>query len=214
VSRPRIEPGPEDVLLVVDIQHGFLPGGTLPVPGGDEVIPVVNRLGPRFRHVVLTQDWHTPGHISFASSHPGRKPFETIDLPYGTQVLWPDHCIQGTPDADLHPGLHLPHAQLIIRKGYRHHVDSYSAFVEADRQTATGLTGYLRERGLRRVFLAGLATDFCVTWSAQDARRAGFAVSVVEDATRGIDVAGSVARAWTDMAAVGVTRLTSAALIG
>ena len=210
MSRPRIEPGPDDVLLVVDIQHGFLPGGPLPVPGGDEVIPVVNRLGPRFRHVVLTQDWHTPGHISFASSHPGKKPFETIDLPYGTQVLWPDHCIQGTPDADLHPGLHLPHAQLIIRKGYR----SYSAFVEADRQTATGLTGYLRERGLRRVFLAGLATDFCVTWSAQDARRAGFAVSVVEDATRGIDVAGSLAQAWKDMAAVGVSRITSAAVIG
>ena len=214
MSRPRIEPGPDDVLLVVDIQHGFLPGGPLPVPGGDEVIPVVNRLGPRFRHVVLTQDWHTPGHLSFASSHPGKKPFETIELPSGTQVRWPDHCIQGTPDADLHPGLHLPQAQLIIRKGYRHHVDSYSAFVEADRQTATGLTGYLRERGLRRVFLAGLATDFCVTWSAQDARRAGFAVSVVEDATRGIDVAGSLAQAWEDMAAVGVSRITSSAVTG
>jgi nicotinamidase/pyrazinamidase len=209
-----IEPGERDVLLAVDIQHGFLPGGSLAVPRGDEVIPVINRIAGAFRHVVLTQDWHTPGHISFASSHPGRKPFETVELPYGPQILWPDHCIQGTRDAELHPDLRVPHAQLIIRKGYRRDVDSYSAFVEADRRTRTGLAGYLRERGLRRVFLAGLATDFCVLWSALDACRAGFPVHVVEDATRGIDTGGSLARAWSEMAAAGVVRITSADLPG
>jgi nicotinamidase/pyrazinamidase len=205
-----MSPGDHDVLVVVDVQNGFMPGGSLPVPGGDEVVPIVNRVARAFRHVVVTQDWHTRGHISFASSHPGKQPFETIDLPYGSQVLWPDHCIQGTADAGLHKDLAIPHAALIIRKGYRPHVDSYSAFVEADRETATGLTGYLRERGLTNVYFAGLATDFCVLWSSLDARRAGFTACVVEDATRGIDADGSLARAWEEMAAAGVTRITSA----
>jgi nicotinamidase/pyrazinamidase len=205
----RIAPGDDDVLAVIDVQNCFLPGGTLPVPEGDTVIPIINRLAPAFRHVVLTQDWHTPGHISFASSHPGKKPFETVTLPYGPQVLWPDHCIQGTADAEIHRELRIPHAELIIRKGYRQHVDSYSAFLEADRKTSTGLTGYLQERGFKRVFLVGLATDFCVAWSALDARRAGFDAFVIEDATRGIDAEGSLAKAWADMSGAGVRRITS-----
>ena len=207
-----IEPGPRDVLLVIDVQNGFVPGGTLPVTGGDAVVPLINRLAGRFQHIVLTQDWHTPGHISFASSHPGKKPFETIALPYGPQVLWPDHCVQGTRDADLHPGLDLPRAELIIRKGYRQAIDSYSAFCEADGKTPTGLTGYLKERGLTRAFLVGLATDFCVAWSALDARKGGFEATVIEDATRGIDVGGSLGKAWQDMTGAGVKRTTSAAL--
>jgi nicotinamidase/pyrazinamidase len=209
-AQTPFKPGEDDVLAVIDVQNCFLPGGTLPVPDGDTVIPIINRLAPAFRHVVITQDWHTPGHISFASSHPGKKPFDTVTLPYGPQVLWPDHCIQGTADADLHRELRIPHAQLIIRKGYRPHVDSYSAFLEADRATKTGLTGYLQERGLKRVFLVGLATDFCVAWSALDARRAGFEALVVEDATRGIDAGGSLAKAWADMSRAGVRRITSA----
>jgi nicotinamidase/pyrazinamidase len=213
-AQARIKPGEDDVLAVIDVQNCFLPGGTLPVPEGDKVIPLINRLGATFRHVVMTQDWHTPGHISFASSHPGKKPFDTVQLPYGTQVLWPDHCIQGTPDADLHRELRLPHAELIIRKGYRPQVDSYSAFLEADRKTMTGLTGYLRERGLKRVFLVGLATDFCVAWSALDARRAGFDAVVIEDATRGIDAAGSLGKAWADMTSAGVQRIQSADILG
>ena len=186
-----------------------MPGGTLPVAGGDQVVPLINRLARAFEHVVLTQDWHTPGHASFASSHPGKKPFEATSLPYGTQVLWPDHCVQGTADANLHPGLQIPRAQLVIRKGYRRHIDSYSAFYEADGKTPTGLTGYLKERGLQQVFVVGLATDFCVAWSALDARKAGFAAAVIEDATRGIDTGGSLARAWQDMTGAGVRRLQS-----
>jgi nicotinamidase/pyrazinamidase len=205
----RIKPGADDVLLVVDVQNCFVPGGTLPVTGGDEVIPIINRLAPAFQHVVLTQDWHTPGHVSFASSHPGKKPFETTSLPYGTQVLWPDHCVQGTPDADLHRDLKVPHAELILRKGYRRQVDSYSAFYEADGKTPTGLVGYLRDRGLKQVFLTGLATDFCVAWSALDARKAGFGALVIEDATRGIDTGGSLGKAWADMLGVGVKRIKS-----
>jgi nicotinamidase/pyrazinamidase len=204
-----MKPGEQDVLLVVDVQNGFVPGGHLAVGGGDEVVPVINRLARAFEHVVLTQDWHTPGHISFASSHPGKKPFETIALPYGTQVLWPDHCVQGTRDADLHPGLRIPHAELVIRKGYRRHIDSYSAFFEADGTTPTGLAGYLKERGLRHVVLVGLATDFCVAWSALDARKAGFAATVIEDATRGIDAGGSLAKSWQDMTGAGVERVQS-----
>ena len=201
-----------DVFLVVDVQNCFVPGGTLPVKEGDQVVPVINRLAPMFDHVVLTQDWHTPGHVSFASSHPGKKPFETTQLSYGTQVLWPDHCVQGTPDADLHPGLKIPHAELIIRKGYRKGVDSYSAFFEADGKTPTGLVGYLRERGLQRVFVAGLATDFCVAWSAIDARKAGFTALVIEDACRGIDAGGSMAKAWSDMQGIGVQRIQSSVI--
>ncbi|HEX6212044.1 MAG TPA: bifunctional nicotinamidase/pyrazinamidase [Methylomirabilota bacterium] len=205
----KIKPGPQDVLLVVDVQNCFVPGGTLPVAGGHDIIPLVNRLSRAFEHVVLTQDWHTPGHASFASSHPDKQPFETVALPYGTQVLWPDHCVQGTADAELHPALQVPHAQLIIRKGHRKHIDSYSAFYEADGKTPTGLAGYLKERGLQQVFVVGLATDFCVAWSALDARKAGFAAAVIEDATRGIDTGGSLAKAWQDMAAAGVRRLQS-----
>ena len=202
-------PGEHDVLVVVDVQNGFMPGGSLPVPGGDEVVPLINRLARGFRHVVVTQDWHPHGHISFASSHAGKKPFDTIELPYGPQVLWPDHCVQGTVDAELHAKLAIPHAALIIRKGYRHHVDSYSAFLEADRTTMTGLAGYLRERGLANACIVGLATDFCVAWTALDAKRAGFSVSVVEDATRAIDAGGSLARAWAEMKTAGVGRIAS-----
>jgi len=202
-------PGEHDVLVVVDVQNGFMPGGSLPVPDGDAVVPVINRLARAFRHVVITQDWHTRGHVSFASSHPGKKPFDTIELAYGSQVLWPDHCIQGTVDADLHRALVIPHAQLIVRKGYRQHVDSYSAFLEADRTTVTGLAGYLRERGLDTAYVVGLATDFCVAWTALDAVRAGFRASVIEDATRPIDTGGSLARAWADMKASGVERIAA-----
>src|SRR5438477_1883897 len=209
-AQAKIKPGPQDVLLVVDVQNCFTPGGSLAVNDGDKIIPIINRLAPAFEHVVLTQDWHTPGHVSFASSHAGKKPFETTSLPYGTQVLWPDHAIQGTPDAELHRDLRIPHAELIIRKGYRPHVDSYSAFLEADRQTKTGLGGYLTERGLTRVFLVGLATDFCVAWSALDARKAGFDALVVEGATRGIDAGGSLGKAWADMSGAGVKRIQSA----
>jgi len=205
-------PGQRDVLLVVDVQNDFVPGGALAVPDGQAVVPLVNRLARLFAHVILTQDWHPPGHISFASSHPGTAPFETIELPYGRQVLWPDHCVQGTLGADFHGDLAIPQAELIIRKGYRRHVDSYSAFCEADRETPTGLAGYLRERGLAHIFLAGLATDFCVAWSALDARRLGFRVTVIEDACRAIDAAGSLARAWQDMAAAAVARLAAAAI--
>lgn len=208
-SAKKLTPGATDVFIVVDVQNCFIPGGSLAVEKGDEVVPIVNRLAKGFRHVVLTQDWHTPGHVSFASSHPGKKPFETIDLPYGKQVLWPDHCVQGTDGAALAPGLDIPRAELIIRKGYRKDVDSYSAFYEADGKTPTGLGGYLKERGLRRCFVAGLATDFCVAWTAMDARKEGFAAYVVEDACRGIDANSSLAKAWADMKKAGVKRIRS-----
>ena len=208
----KIKPGPQDVLLVIDVQNCFTPGGSLAVKDGDAIVPLINKLAGGFEHVVLTQDWHTPGHVSFASSHPGKKPFETTSLPYGTQVLWPDHCVQGTDGANLHPALKIPHAELVIRKGYRKDVDSYSAFMEADGKTPTGLAGYLRERGLSRCYFVGLATDFCVGWSALDARKAGFEAAVIEDACRGIDVGGSLAKAWADMQGAGVKRLQSADL--
>jgi nicotinamidase/pyrazinamidase len=181
-----------DVLLVVDVQNDFCPGGRLAVPQGDEVMAPVNRLGERFQHVVLTQDWHPSGHRSFASANPGRQPFETVAFAYGPQVLWPDHCEQDTPGAQFHPGLQLAHAELVLRKGFRRDIDSYSAFYENDHTTPTGLAGYLRERGLARVFVVGLALDFCVRYSAEDAHRCGFAVVVVEDACRGIDMGGSL----------------------
>jgi nicotinamidase/pyrazinamidase len=205
----KMKPTGQDALLVIDVQNCFTPGGSLAVKEGDQIIPLINRLAAAFEHVILTQDWHTPGHISFASSHTGKKPFETTQLPYGTQVLWPDHCVQGTPGAELHKDLRIPHAELIIRKGYRKQMDSYSAFYEADGKTPTGLTGYLRDRGLKQVFLVGLATDFCVAWSALDARKAGFAAQVIEDATRGIDADGSLAKAWKDMLGAGVKRIKS-----
>ena len=191
MSKP-ISIGQRDILLLVDIQNDFCPGGALAVPRGDEIVPLVNRLARRFRHVVLTQDWHPRGHGSFASTYPGKKPYETIEVAYGAQVLWPDHCVQGTRGADFRADLDVPHAELVLRKGYHREIDSYSAFVENDRKTATGLAGYLRERGFARVFIAGLALDFCVRYSAEDAHREGFSVVVVADACRGIDVAGSV----------------------
>jgi nicotinamidase/pyrazinamidase len=209
----KLDVGDSDVFVVVDVQNCFVPGGSLAVKGGDEIVPVVNRLARRFRHVVLTQDWHTSDHVSFASQHPGKKPFDTLALPYGTQVLWPDHCVQGTQGALLYNGLDIPHAELIVRKGNRREVDSYSAFVEADRKTQTGLGGYLKQRGLKRVFFAGLATDFCVAWSALDARRQGFEALVIEDACRGIDTQGSLAKAWTDMNSAGVQRIQSSDLL-
>jgi nicotinamidase/pyrazinamidase len=196
--------GDDDVLIVVDIQNDFCPGGALAVPRGDEVVPIINSLAARFRNVVLTQDWHPRGHLSFASTHPGKRPHEAIAAPYGPQVLWPDHCVQGTPGAEFHASLQIPHAGLVLRKGIHRAIDSYSTFYENDRKTPTGLVGYLRERGLTRVFLAGLAFDFCVRYSAEDARREGFAVFVVEDACRGIDVDGSVAATRASLAALGV----------
>ena len=196
-------------LIVIDAQYGFMPGGGLPVAGGDAIVPVINRIAPRFANVVLTQDWHPRDHVSFAARHPGRQPFETLTLPYGEQVLWPTHCVQGTRDAALHDGLQVDHAQLIIRKGFRRDIDSYSAFVEADRRTTTGLAAWLHARGITRLWLCGLATDFCVAWSALDARAAGFEVTVIEDACRAIDRDGSLARAWADMAAAGVRRVFS-----
>jgi nicotinamidase/pyrazinamidase len=204
-----IRPGPKDALIVVDVQNCFVTGGTLPVKGGEEVVPVINKLAPAFENVIVTQDWHTKGHVSFASAHAGKKPFETTKLAYGTQVLWPDHCVQGTDDAALYKDLKLPTAQLIIRKGYHQSTDSYSAFVEADGKTSTGLAAYLKAHGVDTVYVTGLATDFCVAWTALDARKAGFKAAVIEDATRGIDLNGSLKAAWANMEKAGVKRLQS-----
>ena len=206
-------PRATDCLIVVDVQNDFCPGGALEVKQGDEIVPLVNQLARRFENVVVTQDWHTPHHISFASSHPGKKPFETKRLRYGEQVLWPDHCIQGTRGAALHQGLDVPHAQLLIRKGFHPKVDSYSGFLEADRKTKTGLDGYLRSRGVKRVYCVGLATDFCVAWTALDARRFRFDAVVIEDACRAIDNAGSLENAWREMRKAGVKRANSASLL-
>ena len=195
------------VLIVVDVQNGFMPGGGLPVPCGDEVVPVINALASQFSNVVLTQDWHPAGHASFASSHVGKQPYEVMRMSYGDQVLWPDHCVQGTQDAALHGDLHIPHAQLIIRKGFHVGVDSYSAFQEADRKTTTGLAAYLKARGITDVHVCGLATDFCVAWTALDARAGGFDVTVHEAACRAIDLNGSLAAAWARMRDAGVKRL-------
>lgn len=205
--------GASDVLLVVDIQNDFCPGGRLAVPKGDEVVSLVNRLSQRFSHVVLTQDWHPPGHTSFASTHPGKQPFDVISLSYGSQVLWPDHCVQGTPGAAFHNDLQIPHAELILRKGYQHAIDSYSAFYENDHKTATGLSGYLRERGLKHIVLAGLAFDFCVRYSAEDACREGFEVTVVEDACRGIDINGSVDQTRENFARSGIKVVTAGPIL-
>ena len=202
-----MKPGDRDVLVVVDVQNDFCPGGALAVPQGDEIIPAVNRLALRFAHVVLTQDWHPRRHTSFASSHPGRRPFDAIELGYGQQILWPDHCVQGSEGAAFHPTLEVPHAELVLRKGFRAEVDSYSAFRENDQRTPTGLASYLRERGFERVILCGLATDFCVLFSALDGREAGFDVGVVTTACRGIDTNGSLARAMYRMQEAGVSLL-------
>jgi nicotinamidase/pyrazinamidase len=203
----QVRLGDEDLLLIIDVQNDFCPGGALAVADGDAVVPVINRLAERFDHVALTQDWHPSGHSSFATSHPGSVPFDIISMPYGQQTLWPDHCIQGTPGASFHPRLATEKAELVIRKGFRVEIDSYSAFHENDQRTPTGLAGYLRERGLRRVFLAGLATDFCVYYSALDACRLGFTTVVIEAGCRAIDLAGSLDAAWVGMAAAGVQRV-------
>ena len=207
------KPSDRDLLLVVDVQNDFLSYGALAVPDGDAVVPLANTLAQRFAHLALTQDWHVPGHLSFASSHAGRAPFETITLPYGPQILWPDHCVQGSPGADFSPALSIPRAELIVREGYRREIDSYSAFCEADGVTLTGLAGYLREHGFDRVFLAGLATDFCVAYSAVDARKAGFEVVVIEHACRAIDTGGSLTAAWERMNDAGVARTASTQLV-
>lgn len=204
-----LRPTDRDVLVVVDVQNDFCPGGALAVPDGDAVVPVANRLAAAFQNVVLTQDWHPPGHQSFASAHPGKVPFETIDMPYGPQVLWPDHCIQGSEGARFHPGLDVGPAGLVVRKGFRPEIDSYSALYENDHETPTGLAGYLRERGLARVVLCGLATDFCVHWSALDLRREGFETVLVEDGCRAIDLEGSLAAARDAMHAAGVVFTSS-----
>jgi nicotinamidase/pyrazinamidase len=203
---------PQDALLVIDIQNDFCPGGALAVPEGDHIVPLVNRLGQRFEHVILTQDWHPAGHISFASTHPGTKPFTTTEVAYGTQTLWPDHCVQGTFGADFHPDLDVPHAELILRKGFRREIDSYSAFLEDDHKTPTGLASYLRERGLKRLFLCGLAYDFCVRYSAIDGTAAGFECHVIEDATRAVGLHGSVEGTHAHLADKGIQRVRSANL--
>ena len=208
MSEP-ITPAETDVLIVVDPQNDFCPGGALAVPEGDAVMPLINRIARAFDHMIVTQDWHPPGHESFASSHPGRQPFETIDVAYGPQTLWPDHCVQGTDGAAFHRDLDTPPAELIIRKGYNRAIDSYSAFFENDHETPTGLSGYLRTRGFTRCFLAGLATDFCVNFSAVDAAKEGFQSVVIEDACRAIDLDGSLAAALAGMKDAGVTFVTS-----
>ena len=209
LAADKIKPAANSALIVVDVQNCFVTGGTLPVAKGEEVVPIINKISAAFENIVVTQDWHTPGHASFATTYPGKKPFETTALKYGTQVLWPDHCVQGTDDAALHKDLKLPTAQLVIRKGFNKGVDSYSAFMEADRKTNTGLAGYLNARGIRTVYVSGLATDFCVAWTAQDARKAGFKVYVVEDACRAIDLNGSLAAAWKAMEKAGCKRIQS-----
>ncbi|CAB1402434.1 Nicotinamidase (EC 3.5.1.19) [Pseudomonas fluorescens] len=199
-------------LLVIDVQNDFIPGGQLPVPEGDQIVPLINRLARQFSQVIIAQDWHPPGHASFASRHPGKQPFDSIQLPYGEQTLWPEHCVQGTAGAGLHPDLDLPRAQLIIRKGYNPEIDSYSAFLEADRRTTTGLSGYLKERGVDTVYMVGLALDFCVMFSALDARAAGFSAYVVLDACRAIDMNGSLQSAMERMQSAGVGLIQSAEL--
>jgi nicotinamidase/pyrazinamidase len=204
----------QDVLIVIDVQNDFCPGGALAVADGDAVIEPIHRVAAKFEHIVLTQDWHTAGHASFASAHPGKKPFEQIEVSYGMQTLWPDHCVQGSRGAEFHPSLQLTRAELILRKGFRPQIDSYSAFFENDRKTATGLAGYLRERGMTRVFLAGLAYDFCVGYSALDARRLGFEAFVLRDACRAIDLNASVAEIEAEFERAGVVLMESAVVWG
>jgi nicotinamidase/pyrazinamidase len=204
----KITPTADDALIVIDVQNDFCPGGALAVPKGDEIVPLVNRLIGQFQHVVLTQDWHPKGHSSFASTHKGDA-FTTIKLGYGDQTLWPDHCVQGTKGAEFHRDLVVRESELVLRKGFRKEIDSYSAFYENDRATKTGLNGYLRDRGLKRLFMCGLATDFCVAWSALDGRREGFPIIVVEDACRAIDLNGSLAAARGEMIKAGITLANS-----
>ncbi len=203
-----------DALLAIDLQADFMPGGALAVPGGNEIVPLINRMASRFEHVVVTQDWHPPRHASFASSHEGAKPFDTKRLEFGDQILWHDHCVQGTPGAALHPDLAVDLAFLILRKGMHPGIDSYSAFIEADGKTTTGLAALLKARGVKRVFACGLATDFCVAHSALDARGEGFATFVIEDACRAIDADGSLSEAWARMTAADVRRIQSEEILG
>jgi nicotinamidase/pyrazinamidase len=198
-----------DVLLVIDPQQDFCSGGQLAVPDGDAVIPLINQIAARFQHVILTQDWHPASHISFASNHPNTGPYDQILLEYGQQTLWPEHCVQGTPGAEFHPGLHIPKTELILRKGFRPQIDSYSAFLENDKITPTGLAGYLRERGFKRIFLAGLAYDYCVRFSAIDGQRAGFTAIVLEDACRAVALPGSVEATCREFADAGVLQIKS-----
>jgi nicotinamidase/pyrazinamidase len=202
-----------EALLIADVQNDFCPGGALAVPDGDAIVPVVNTLSDAFDNVLMTQDWHPPGHQSFASSHSGHDPYDVIEVEYGEQILWPDHCVQGTEGADFHPDLNLTPVELLIRKGFRPHIDSYSAFYENDRETPTGLTGYCRERGIDTLYVCGLATDFCVKWTALDGRKEGFEVYVIEDAARGIDQDGSLAQAWDEMNAAGVQVISADAAL-
>lgn len=202
----------QDVLVVVDVQNDFCPGGALAVAGGDAVIDVIHRVAPHFEHIVLTQDWHPPNHASFAAAHPGKQPFDSVELSYGKQTLWPVHCVQGSRGAEFHPALRLPQAELILRKGFRRQIDSYSAFFENDRSTPTGLAGYLDERGLTRVFLAGLAYDYCVAYSALDARRLGLPVVILRDACRAIDLNGSVEKMEAELDKAGVALIESTTL--
>jgi nicotinamidase/pyrazinamidase len=204
---------PTDALLVIDLQNDFCPGGALAVPDGDAIVPTINALAQKFDHVILTQDWHPPHHISFAATHPNKKPFESIQAPYGPQTLWPDHCLQHTSGAALHPDLSIPHAELILRKGFRRHIDSYSAFLENDHQTRTGLSGYLKDRNLTRLFLCGLAYDFCVRYSAIDGKALGFETIVIEDATRPVNLLNSVAETNAALAAANIPRIQSADLL-
>lgn len=203
----------QDVLLAIDLQADFMPGGALAVARGDEIVPLVNRLASRFEHVVVTQDWHPPGHASFASAHEGARPFETKRLEFGDQILWHDHCVQGTQGAELHPDLAADLAFAILRKGMHPGIDSYSAFIEADGKTTTGLAALLKARGLKRVFACGLATDFCVAHSALDARGEGFQTFVIEDASRAIDANNSLRDAWDRMNAAGVRRIQSGEIL-
>ena len=203
-----------DAFVVIDVQNDFCPGGALEVPNGDEVVGPINGLTSQFKHVLLTQDWHPVDHISFASMHEGRNPFEVIEIDYGAQVLWPNHCVQGTAGAAFHADLNVNAAELVIRKGYRQAIDSYSALFENDHSTPTGLTGYLRDRGFKRLVMAGLATDYCVAYSALDGRKEGFEVFVIEDACRGIDLEGSVDAAWQQMTEAGVECIDCRALGG
>lgn len=200
-------------LIVVDVQNGFTPGGNLAVAGADQIIPVINQLTKKFEYVVLTQDWHPEQHISFADNHENKVPFETIELPYGTQVLWPKHCVQGTHDAEFHPELNISTAQLIIRKGFHPDIDSYSAFMEADRKTPTGLKGYLKEHQIDTVYIVGIATDFCVAWTALDAAQMGFKTYVIEDACKAIDLNDSLQHAWQIMREQGIDRIQSSAIL-
>jgi nicotinamidase/pyrazinamidase len=202
-----------ETLLIVDVQNDFCPGGALEVPEGDQVVPVINQFTDQFDAVIQTQDWHPAGHSSFSSSYEGKAPFGTVEKPYGEQVLWSDHCVQGTEGAEFHQDLITRHTQLMIRKGFRKEIDSYSAFYENDQTTSTGLKGYLRERGIDHLYITGLATDFCVKWSALDGLKEGFEVTVIEDAVKGIDMSDSVGKAWDEMTEAGAKRISSGELL-